>query len=119
VTGDGYSDLLAVLWAPADEHERYDFLPGGPNGFGERQTLLESDTYTVAPFTIASDANGDGFRDLGFAFNTGATPDENRIDVSFGAEPPVTDAGLTWAGSMVCRAGHQRLRRARWAHLSG
>ncbi|HXK16450.1 MAG TPA: hypothetical protein VNG33_01500 [Polyangiaceae bacterium] len=101
VTGDGYSDLLAVLWAPADEHERYDFLPGGSKGFGDAATLLETDTYTVAPFTIASDANRDGFRDLAFAVNTVSSPDEKRIDVSFGAKPPVTEVGLTWAGAMV------------------
>jgi FG-GAP repeat len=101
VTGDGYSDLLAVLRVSTAEHERYDFLPGGSNGFGDASTLLETDVYTVAPFTIASDANGDGFRDLGFAVNDGPTPAQNRIDVSFGAESPVTDTGLTWAGAMV------------------
>jgi hypothetical protein len=103
VNGDGYADLLAVMWAPADEHQRYGFVPGRSNGFGDASTLLETDAYAVAPFTIESDVNRDGFRDLAFAVNTGNTPDENRIDVSFGADPPVTDVALTWAGAMVTR----------------
>jgi hypothetical protein len=105
VTGDGHSDLLAVLWASAEKHGRADLLPGGSNGFGEAETLRQTDGSTVAPFTIASDADGDGFRDLAFVVNSGSTPDKNRIDLSFGADPPVTDTGLTWAGATVGEQG--------------
>jgi len=99
VTGDGYSDLLAgnLYTGDGDFNARYDFLGGGSGGFGEAFTLLEA----VGPFTVVSDMNGDGFRDLAFAFNVGGDPTQNRIDVSYGADPPVSDRAVTWGGGMV------------------
>jgi hypothetical protein len=102
VTGDGYSDLVATSVLPGSSyHSRYDFVRGGSNGFGEPSTLRESNGYPIESFTIGSDANGDGSRDLGLAVNVGSAPDQSRIDVSFGSDPPVTDAALTWAGALV------------------
>jgi len=99
VNGDGYSDLLAgnLLVGDGDFRARYGFLPGGDAGFGEATDLLE----TVSPFTVMSDVNGDGFRDLGFAYSVGNDPIQNRIDVSYGADPPVADVSVSWGGGMV------------------
>lgn len=95
VTGDGYSDLLAL--GDGNLTARYAFLRGGSDGFGEASTLLE----VIVPFIVVSDVNGDGFRDLGVVLNVGNDPIENRIDVSYGADPPVADAAMTWGGGLV------------------
>jgi len=98
VTGDGYSDLFAASVAVGvSGPTRFDFLRGGPGGFDDAWTLLESD----GPSTVMNDRNGDGFRDLGFAFNVPNDPIPNRIDVAHGADPPVADVVATLGANLI------------------
>lgn len=103
VTGDGYSDLLAVS-ASTDGRSAttYDLLRGSAAGLDAPTTLSEASQNSQASWTIAGDLNADGFSDLGGSVNFPEDSRSSRIDISWGAEAPRLDEPpISWAGALT------------------